>query len=343
MPANRILVGITAILLVAGGLYFYNNQSPPGPDKVDSPSTGAPDITSPQANKPDSAASSTSDQAERLAIRYLELYGNTIDEIKTRLELFRERMDLLADDPQGGKQLFERAIHIAFPERATDILVLIAKLDQYELWLTENELRLQGLPVMERQAALWQKREEIFGELANDIWDRAESELERKAETFQRELAKLDQAHGQSLQELAYQLQTTVEELYGNDMTYQLTGSGALGNTLFRMESVQSQLASLPPGERQQAINDLRRQLGYPEDAIDKLAEQDQERARKWEQGNAYMSERDQLASSLSGEQLDTALEELRKEYFGNTAITIRKEEEDGFYRFERERLYGIN
>lgn len=342
MPANRILVGITAILLVAGGLYFYSNQSTPGPDKVDSSATGAPDITSPQANKPDNTQGA-SDQAERLAIRYLELYGQTIDEIKTRLELFRERMDLLADDPQGGKQLFERAIHIAFPKRATEILALIAKLDQYELWLTENELRLQGLPVMERQAALWQKREEIFGELANDIWDRAESELERKAETFQRELAKLNEAHGQSLQELAYQLQTTVEELYGNDMTYQLTGSGALGNTLFRMESVQSRLANMPDEERQQAINDLRRQLGYPEDAIEKLAEQDQERARKWEQGNAYMSEREQLTSNLSGEQLDTALEELRKEYFGNTSITIRKEEEDGFYRFERKRLYGIN
>jgi hypothetical protein len=342
MPANRILVGITATMLIAGGLYFYSSQDSTGANEVSSSPDQAPDISENRVDTP-TATGDASNQAERLAIRYLELYGNTIDEIKTRLELFRERMDLLAKDPQSGAQLFEQAIHIAFPERAAGILALIAKLDRYELWLTENELRLQGLPVMERQAALWQKREEIFGELANDIWDRAESELEQKAETFQRELAKLDQAHGQSLQELAYQLQSTVEELYGNDMTYRLTGSGALGDTLFRMDSVQSQLASLPAKERQQAINDLRRQLGYPEDAIEKLAEQDQERARKWEQGNAYMSEREQLASNLSGEQLDQALEALREEYFGNTSITIRKEEEDGFYRFERKRLYGIN
>ena len=342
MPANRILVGITATLLVAGGLYFYSDQNTSGADEASATPNQAQTSTATQLNAPAETGSQAS-QAERLAIRYLELYGNTIDEIKTRLELFRERMDLLAEDPQGGAQLFEQAIHIAFPERAADILALVAKLDRYELWLTENELRLQGLPVMERQAALWQKREEIFGELANDIWDRAESELEQKAETFQRELAKLDQAHGQSLQELAYQLQSTVEELYGNDMTYRLTGSGALGDTLFRMDSVQSQLADLPAEERQQAINDLRRQLGYPEDAIEKLAEQDQERARKWEQGNAYMSERDQLTSNLSGEQLDQALEDLRQEYFGNTSITIRKEEEDGFYRFERKRYYGIN
>lgn len=340
MPANRIFVGIVIILLAAGGTYLYTQKTLPGSSTEGD--NGAAISTDTREPLPADLADSDN-PAEQLAILYLERYGNTIDQIKTQLELNGERAEALDIYPDRGDQLFEQAVHIAFPDLADSILELLAKLDSYNLWLDDNELRLQGLSVMNRQAALWQKREEIFGVLANDIWDRSESELEQKAETFQRELARLSEAHGQSLQELAYQLQTTVEELYGNDMTYQLTGSGALGRTLFKMDSVQSQLEALPPEERQEAINELRRQLGYPEDAIEKLAEQDQERAEKWETGNAYMAERKQLAETLSGEQLDQALQELRQEHFGNSAVTIRKEEEDGFYRFERERQHGIN
>ncbi|WP_288372423.1 hypothetical protein [uncultured Marinobacter sp.] len=66
------------------------------------------------------------------------------------------------------------------------------------------------------------------------------------------------------------------------------------------MDSVQQQLASLPADKRQQTINDLRRQIGYSEEAV-------------------------------------------RQEHFGFSAPTIEREEEEGFFRFERGRRHGLN
>ena len=54
------------------------------------------------------------------------------------------------------------------------------------------------------------------------------------------------------------------------------------------------------------------------------------------------MESRDQLLASnenLPEDQLD----ELRSQFFGNSASTIAKEEANGFYRFQRPRYYGRN
>src|SRR5690554_7215539 len=84
------------------------------------------------------------------------------------------------------------------------------------------------------------------------------------------------------LTELAHQLQTTADELYDADLARQLAGSGATGHALFAMDRVQQQLANLPADQRQQTINDLRRQIGYSEEAVRQLAKDDQRREEKW-------------------------------------------------------------
>src|SRR5690554_7273184 len=129
------------------------------------------------------------------------------------------------------------------------------------------------------------------------------------------------------LTELAHQLQTTADELYGADQARQLAGSGSTGHALFAMDRVQQQLANLPADQRQQTINDLRRQIGYSEEAVRQLAEEDQRREEKWQKGKAYMAERRALENRLNGDQLEAALTDLRQEHFGFSAPTIRSEE----------------
>src|SRR5699024_10802559 len=129
--------------------------------------------------------------------------------------------------------------------------------------------------------------------LAGEIWGDEKSYLEEKSQVFQQKVAHLNTAKELQLTELAYQLQTSAKEVYGSDVTQQFAGSGALGHALFSLDSVQNQLQQLPPDQRQQAINNLRRQLGYSSGAIEHMAKQDQAREEKWQTGKAYTAERD--------------------------------------------------
>ncbi len=340
---SKMLFAIVSVSLVVGaaGAYLALPQSPvnlSGLAEHQGPDPGASAaIIAKQENQDPSRL------IMELAVHYLEHYGETISEPATQARLYNERRALLERYPSSGHELFEDAITTAFPELAGQILTLIANLDRYHDWLDNHEFRLQSLPALERSAEVWQQREAIFGTLASEIWAEEQNAVEEQSEAFQQELARLDQSGELQLTELTYQLQSTADELYGNDLTRQFVGSGAMGHALFSMNSVQSQLASMPADQRQQTIDALRQQLGYSSDAIERLAEQDQAREEKWQNGRAYSEEREALRQRLSGEALDAALSNLREEHFGIAAPTIAKEEEQGFYRFERPRQYGVN
>lgn len=62
-----------------------------------------------------------------------------------------------------------------------------------------------------------------------------------------------------------------------------------------------------------------------------------------WENGKAYMTERQALAQQYTGDQLKQELDSLRRQYFESSARTIELEESDGFFRFNRPRVYGRN
>jgi len=336
---NSVLALGALALLVAGGTHYWPELSKTTTRQV--PDSSAP---SHAAATPTAEPTQSGDQrVVELAVKYLELYGDTITEPATQARLYNERRNLLARYPDSGNELFQSAITTAFPELADSIFALMTKLDRYNHWLDNHELRLQGLPDMERYAELWQQREAIFGPLASQIWAEEQNPVEAKSDQFQQTLARLDQANQMPLTELAHQLQTTADELYGADLAIQLTGSGATGHALFAMDRVQQQLANLPADQRQQTINDLRRQIGYSEEAVRQLAKDDQRREEKWQKGKTYMAERRALENRLNGDQLEAALTDLRQEHFGFSAPTIEREEEEGFFRFERERRYGLN
>lgn len=197
--------------------------------------------------------------------------------------------------------------------------------------------------MLERQTALWKKREELFGEDASSIWGERDSPMHDNQEALQAELQRLDQARDITPEETAHQLKTTIDQLYDNNMASQLIGPDVMARTLFSLDSVQHQLKDLPDDARQARINSLRKQMGVPEDAISRLEEQDQQRSERWEKGKTYMSQREKLIRRYSGEPPDQALQELREEHFGRSARTIALEERDGFFRFERQRRFGVN
>ena len=95
--------------------------------------------------------------------------------------------------------------------------------------------------------------------------------------------------------------------------------------------------------DRQNAINESRKQLGFTDDDIKLLAQEDKIKEQRWQNGYQYMSARDQLSQAYEGDDLESKLLELREKYFNNEAPTIKAEEDSGFYRYNRPRLYGSN
>ena len=86
-----------------------------------------------------------------------------------------------------------------------------------------------------------------------------------------------------------------------------------------------------------------RTEMGFSQQEVERMQEVDAYREKRWENGLAYMEERDLLVEGLGGEELGTQLDALREKYFKHEAKTIKLEEEDGFFRYKRPRIYGRN
>jgi hypothetical protein len=122
-----------------------------------------------------------------------------------------------------------------------------------------------------------------------------------------------------------------------------LENPAMLAEVFLRMEGVQRELAALGPTARSGELAHIRRELGFDEESIARMEATDERREARWQNGRAYMQERARLSASFAGDPLEAELHALRGEYFGQEAPTIEREERDGFFRFERPRIYGRN
>ncbi len=283
------------------------------------------------------------DFEQELIIRLQNSYWKVIDQLHIQASLIRVKEFMLQRYPDDGEARFERVILAAFPDYAASILNILAGLKTYSEWLLANQERLSVLDFQDRQTKVWEKRYELFGDDAELIWAQETAELAGRGNAIQARLADLEQNTTMSLDEKLFQLQTALAEEQAGTLQNIVTSPNVVVQAFLSMESVQDSLGQMPVEERQAKINDFRRQSGYPEERIEELAKQDQERNARWENGLAYMAKREELESSLSGSDLEAALADLREEHFKHEAITIQREEEANFWRYKRPRVYGVN
>lgn len=273
----------------------------------------------------------------------IERHQHEIHLVRVQVTLQDFRDFVREEFPQNGDTLFNTIIQQAFPKYASDILAIISKLDQYDTWYANNLLDLNDLDPLTKDGTLWQKRHDIFGDLAEEIWYKELQSQESKRQTVQQTIATLNDASDISMQERLYILKNTLDELYSEEQTNFTMNKGLISNVYFQLESVQNDLAQLSPSERQSAIDASRKQLGFSESDIKLLAQEDQIKEQRWQNGHQYMSARDQLSQVYKGDELTSKLQDLREQYFKNAAPTIKAEEDSGFFRFNRPRLYGSN
>jgi len=271
-------------------------------------------------------------------------YSSTIKNIAVQVSLKEFLYDLKKSYPVRGRELFEAIIKGAFPEFAEDIFRAVDTMAMYDEWLLDNALDLNEMNVFEHNGELWKKRKELFGDDANKIWSSELTAQEERRKALHKTVAMLDQAYDTTMNERVYILQSAYEEQYSESVENVVFDSnGVLAQVLFGFDSVQKELAGLSNEERQYQIDTVRRTIGFDEQSVAYLAEQDQIKDKRWQNGYKYMASRQGLLDELSGEELDIALSELREKHFKHEAPTIAREETDEFFRYSRPRVYGRN
>ncbi|WP_428241778.1 hypothetical protein [Gynuella sp.] len=278
-----------------------------------------------------------------LAQKLTRLYGDRIADITVQITLYQLRQGLIKKYPTLGTEYFNSAVRQAFPNEANDIIALMEKLDRYHEWLSTQQTQLSRLSSLERYGTIWNKRHEIFAEDADLLWAEERHEIERKQQQVQLILSQVDANSRISLEEKLYQLNIQLDELLSESTVQYGNREDLITQVYFSLDSVQQTLSQLPPDQRQQQIDNLRRQSGYNETKINELRHLDQKRNLRWQRGLAYMRKREKLIDHLNGEALAKGLNDLRVEFFGYEAKTIEQEELSGFFRYLRPRMYGRN
>ncbi len=283
---------------------------------------------------------------EQLSIKMREQFGDTIDNVVVQVSLKDLRLGLESDYPGQGYEMFELILRKAFPELADEILLALANMDRYDEWLVDSYLDLNDMDAISKDNTIWNKRIELFGEEdARRIWNEEIAQDVQRERNVKTVMNELNTAYDMPLEDRIYTMQVAMQENYGATAEGMVLGTGNIITQLvFRLDSVQKELAAMEYEARQETINQMRLQLGFPEDRIAVLAEQDKKNNEMWEKGYSYMAERKMLVASYQGDDLETELDLLRLKHFDDRhAYSIKQEESLGMMRYERPRVYGLN
>lgn len=354
IKSSLILSGM-GILLGAASLFYYDFFSHAPSSILNS----APHLSTTEysqnspllnvaENQPEENPTPQVEEFERLVLNFIQnirqQYADSIHNVAVQVQLKEFLDELLKIYPQQGRALFENVIQGAFPDIAKAIVKAVDTMVLYDDWLLDNILDLNDMTPLKYNGALWEKRRELFGNNANKIWSSEITAQEERVEVLQRTVALLDQAHDTTMYERIYILQSSYEEQYSDTIENAVFDSkGVLAQTLFGFDSVQKELSGMSNDARQTEIDTIRRTIGFDEHQILYLAEQDQMKDLRWQNGASYMDARQILRDELSDKELEMALEHLREKHFKHEAPTIAREEANDFFRYTRPRIYGRN
>jgi len=282
--------------------------------------------------------------SDRIVHELKKYYGGTISEKSAQASIIGVRDLVVGARPADGKALFQAILERSFPGYSGDIMETLDKLDEYNRWLEENKEVLLRMSATERAAALWEKRKELFGEDAEKIWSGEVLATEARNAYVQDTLAMLNESTDTSIDEKLRVYQDTLHETYeGSPEEFILDQKELLSKVFFSIDSVQEELKQMGPGQRQAEIDRIRREMGFTSEQIESMARRDTDNQRRWDIGLEYMEERRRVVEEFEGQELKEGLKALRERYFLDEAGTIELEEKDGFFRFERPRIYGRN
>ncbi len=276
---------------------------------------------------------------EKIA-RLRNAYEGSLADPKAQVEAVEKIEQYLAQAfPKTWKDRKFEALSTVFPKNAEQLFRLSVKVDAYNAWLDANWGLLLNMRRAERNRILWAKRQEIFGALAQEIW-----QDDVKDEAIYAVLDGLNKVRGSSLEDKVNFFTGSIMQTYqGEADDFVKLHRQALLDGFMGLESIQKDLGAMPADKRRQSLRFIRKSLGMDEAELRRWDDLEKTRDERWEKGYAYMKEREKAARSLQGESREKALSELRTRFFGPDAVIIMHEEEADFFRYSVKRVYGKN
>lgn len=186
--------------------------------------------------------------------------------------------------------------------------------------------------------SFWEKRDELFGKAADEIW-----QSEERNYRLTESLKWIDDQNG-TPQSKARSFVGAIESTYGRQAPVMMAQHRQeITDHFMRLSSVQEDLSQLTPGQRNQTLTRIRKTLGMDTPALTRWHQLDESRDTLWQKGHSYETRRSQLMEQLPpGPERSQALNQLRRSLFGPVmADTLANEEASGFHRFEQPRVFG--
>lgn len=267
-------------------------------------------------------------------------YEGSLDDPKTQVEAVEKiEQYLVPAFPKTWRERKFEALRTVFPKNAEQLFQLSGKVDAYHAWLDANWGILLNMRRDERNRILWAKRQEIFGVLAQEIW-----QDDVKDEAIYAVLDGLNKVKGSSLEDKVNFFVGSIRQTYqGEADDFVRLHRQALLDRFMGLESIQRDLSAMPPDKRRQSLHFIRKSLGMDETELRQWDVLEKARDERWEKGYAYMKEREKAVRSLQGDSREKALSELRSRFFGPDAEIVMHEEEADFFRYSARRVYGKN
>lgn len=280
------------------------------------------------------------DERERAIIQQLrKKYGARIPRVAQQVEMLANLRDVLQHlYPKDWERRLLRILAAAFPQQAQELLGWYQHLLGYEAWLKDIFPNLHLAGVEANRQALWDKRVELFGDAAYEIWalERREQKLQEKLKELATSTAPFRDKADAYIGELRSAYGDRVIGPDAPHLTQNMT-------RFLELESVQKDLKGVGVEERQQRLREFRQAMGLDEAALKRWDALDAERDTAHAAGLSYMEERARLEARFQGPELQTQLESLQKRLFGPEATFIRNEEASGYYRFKTPQTLGVN
>jgi len=350
MKGNKIIIISGLVLLILGIVtIFYLTKEDPVKKQIEEVKKNPPKI--PQINEdilksipivdnPEGTPSYDDEQLtfEQMVALLRKHYGKNITNKWVQIRLIEDLIRTLkAKYPDSWVTELYVILKATFPDLADEIFKRFEQYNEYQKWLEDQREKLYSLSPEERQEILWSKRNQIFGEdVAKEIWAG-----ELKAQELKQSLKQIDQSSG-DINDKVQQFRASIQQIYGEQTQDFLSKRNLdVSETFLQLSSVQKELQNMDSEKRYKTLSQIRKALGMEPDSIKRLEELDKERDTRWEIGQQYMLERETLIKRGASQE---EIHKLRLKFFNpEMAEILKQEEESGFYRFQEQRMYGLN
>ncbi|MFN2427849.1 MAG: hypothetical protein ABR587_15540 [Candidatus Binatia bacterium] len=272
------------------------------------------------------------------AVAYLrEQFGATIEHKRTQIKALEKLIAyLMKTYPDDWQQRLKALLAEAFPGMGDQLYAQFQNMTAYNEWLAANRIDLNQMTPGERRDAMNEARFRFFGPDAAEIFEES-----LRHERIYDTMDAIDQSDAPVGEKLSTYLES-INEAYGeNAPDFLERRQTELMTKFLALPSVQEDLHAMAPAARQQQLHDVRAAMGLDDEALARWRDLDQQRDEAWNTGERYMDERDDVTRRYQGDEQARRLGELRARTFGPEAETIQQEEDSGFFRFGRRRVYG--